>query len=216
MTSKGPRSMIKNATKFSPIRSSIVQRTGAILDELDITKDQSSMSQMRKSKQHESMINFDAKKYILPGLSEKDVEQLKEVFDTYDLDKNGLLAPNELRTALINAGFKCTKETIYDIIAEVDDDEKGGLAFTEFLKLMVRGPPGNYETKDEIAKVFKKFDKKHKGYITIGDLREVAKELHEDVDEDILQEIIARTDSNKDGKISFEDFFNVMTKRIYT
>ncbi len=200
---------------FSPIRSSMLHRTGALLDDLDTTKDQN-MSQLRKSRNNDSMASFDAKKYILPGLTEKDIEQLKEVFDTYDLDKNGLLAPNELRTALINAGFKCTKETIYDIIAEVDENEKGGLSFSEFLKLMVRGPPSNYETKEEIAKIFKKFDKKLKGYITIADLRDVAKELHEDVDEDILQEIVSRTDSNKDGKISFEDFYNVMTKKIYT
>jgi len=193
----------------------MLHRTGALLDDLDTTKDLD-RSQLRKSRRDDSMISFDAKKYLLPGLTEKDIEQLKEVFDTYDLDKNGLLAPNELRTALINAGFKCTKETIYDIIAEVDENEKGGLSFSEFLKLMVRGPPSNYETKEEIAKIFKKFDKKLKGYITIADLREVAKELHEDVDEDILQEIVSRTDSNKDGKISFEDFYNVMTKKIYT
>ena len=213
-SSKTPRSIIKNTNKFSPIRSSMLMRSGAVLDELNMTRDHNT-SQMRKSRQHDS-VSFDPKKFLLPGLSERDIEQLKEVFDTFDADKNGLLAPNELRTALINAGFKCTKETVYDIIAEVDDDEKGGLAFSEFLKLMVRGPPGEYETKEEIARVFKKFDKKQKGYITIGDLREVAKELHEDVDEDILQEIIARTDSNKDGKLSFEDFFNVMTKKIYT
>lgn len=215
MNSKTPKNTIKGTKNFSPIRSSMLHRTGALLDDLDTTKDLD-RSQLRKSRRDDSMISFDAKKYLLPGLTEKDIEQLKEVFDTYDLDKNGLLAPNELRTALINAGFKCTKETIYDIIAEVDENEKGGLSFSEFLKLMVRGPPSNYETKEEIAKIFKKFDKKLKGYITIADLREVAKELHEDVDEDILQEIVSRTDSNKDGKISFEDFYNVMTKKIYT
>ena len=193
----------------------MLHRTGALLEDLDTTMDQNK-SMLRKSKHNDSMVNFDAKKYLQPGLTEKDIEQLKEVFDAYDLDKNGLLAPNELRTALINAGFKCTKETIYDIIAEVDENEKGGLSFGEFLKLMVRGPPSQYETKEEIAKIFKKFDKKLKGYVTIADLREVAKELHEDVDEDILQEIVSRTDSNKDGKISFEDFYNVMTKKIYT
>jgi len=157
---------------------------------------------------------FCAKQFAIPGLTDTDIEQLKEVFDHYDKDANNLLAPNEIRTWLVAQGFKATKETVYDIIAEYDEDEKGGLQFHEFLRLMTRGPPGNNENKEEISRVFRKFDKNKKGYITLDDLRNCAKDLGEELDEETLVEIISKVDSNMDGKVSFEDFYNVIVRKI--
>jgi centrin-1 len=45
---------------------------------------------------------------------------------------------------------------------------------------------------------------------------EVARELGEVVDEEALAEIVGRIDSNGDGKVTFEDFYNVMTKEVYS
>jgi centrin-3 len=116
------------------------------------------------------------------------------------------LAPGEIRAALVNAGFNANKETIYDIMAEYDEDERGGLIFDEFIKMMIRGPPSHYETKDDITVIFRQYDKERKGYIDINDLRRIAKELKEDIDEETLVQIVNRVDSNMDGKIKFNDF----------
>lgn len=157
---------------------------------------------------------FNPKDFLIPGLTEKDVIQLKEVFDNYDLDKNELITPMELRNALISYGFNASKETTYNIIAEYDEEERGGLIFSEFLRLMVRGPPSNYETKDDIEKIFKMFDKGKKGYIDINDLRNAAKELKEEIDEETLTQIVTKADLNLDKRISFVDFYNVMIRKI--
>lgn len=95
-------------------------------------------------------------------------------------------------------------------MAEYDEDERGGLNFSEFLKMMTRGPPSHYESKDEIMVIFRQYDKERKGYIDINDLRRIAKELKEDIDEETLTQIVNRVDSNMDGKIKFNDFYNVM------
>lgn len=58
----------------------------------------------------------------------------------------------------------------------------------------------------------------------MDDLRTVVyKDLGEEIDEDVLAEVIIivicqifrRTDSNQDGKMTFEDFYNVMSKKVY-
>jgi centrin-1 len=158
--------------------------------------------------------NFNPKDYSVPGLAEKDIKLLKEVFDYYDTDRNGQLAPGEIRAALINGGFHATKETIYDIMAEYDEDERGGLIFEDFLKIMVRGPPHVYESKDDIQKIFKLYDKDKKGFIDVEDLRRIVQELNEDIDEEIIIEIVHKADSNMDGRISFNDFYNMVTRKI--
>jgi len=211
----------KSATnsRFSPLRSSIVTRASQLGSEsandsmTNIVKDTSKIENENELLKGPP---FNPKDYLVPGLSEKDIILLKEVFDYYDTDRNGQLAPGEIRAALINGGFHATKETIYDIMAEYDEDERGGLIFEEFLKIMVRGPPHVYETKEDIQKIFKLYDRDKKGYIDVEDLRRVAQDLNEDIDEEILTEIVHKADSNMDGKISFNDFYNLVTKRIVT
>jgi len=44
--------------------------------------------------------DFDPRQYQYPGLTEKDVLDLKEVFDSFDLNGDGFIAPLELRAAL--------------------------------------------------------------------------------------------------------------------
>ncbi len=63
--------------------------------------------------------------------------------------------------------------------------------------------------------IFLKYDKDKKGYFNINDLKRVAKELGEKVDDDTLEEMIKRIDSNMDGKVTLEDFYNSMTKKNY-
>lgn len=87
--------------------------------------------------------------------------------------------------------------------------------------------------REEIRKVFRLFDDDDSGTIQYSDLQRVAKELGETMTEVCivfclqlprvplshgsrsqaeLKEMIDRADTNKDGVISFDEFFNVMTK----
>ncbi len=60
-----------------------------------------------------------------------------------------------------------------------------------------------------------KYDQAKKGYFDINDLKRVSKELGEKVEDEVLDEMIKSVDSDLDGKVSFEDFFNAMTKKIF-
>jgi Ca2+-binding EF-hand superfamily protein len=71
------------------------------------------------------------------------------------------------------------------------------------------------DSKEDIEKVFKLFDEEKTGQITIKNLRRVAKELGETMDDSELQEMIERADSDNDGLVSFEDFYNIMTKKTF-
>lgn len=63
--------------------------------------------------------------------------------------------------------------------------------------------------------VFLKYDKENKGYFNINDLKRVAKSLGEKVTDETLEEMIKRIDSNMDGKVTLDDFYNSMTKKNY-
>ncbi len=53
------------------------------------------------------------------------------------------------------------------------------------------------------------------GHINISDLQRVARELGESMSPAELKEMIDRADLDGDGVISFEEFFNIMTRKSF-
>ena len=139
---------------------------------------------------------------------------LKEVFDYYDSTGMGVLLPNDLKLLLTENGFMPNKRTVYEIIAEFDVEETGGISFREFMNAMDTKPYLT-ERKKDIMQVFKKYDRDNKGYIHLEDLREINRQLKENLDDDTIRSMLEKADSNRDGKITFEDFYSVMIRTIY-
>lgn len=45
--------------------------------------------------------DFDPKKYLKPGLTEKDIIQIREVFEFFDGDRDGKINPSNMRNAML-------------------------------------------------------------------------------------------------------------------
>lgn len=88
----------------------------------------------------------------------------------------GVLTPNDLKQALFNVNFFATKETVYNLIAECDEEGLGGLTFDAFIRVIASNP-AETETTSDLKKLFRKYDKDNKGYIVAYDLLTVAKSL---------------------------------------
>ena len=71
------------------------------------------------------------------------------------------------------------------------------------------------DTREDINKVFRLFDEDNTGFITIKNLRRVAKELGENISEEELQEMVERADSNADQQVTADGFYNIMTKKTF-
>ncbi|KAK4765823.1 hypothetical protein SAY87_007465 [Trapa incisa] len=70
---------------------------------------------------------------ILGGSGNK---ELKDAFDLYDLDKNGLISARELHEVMKKLGQKCSLKDCRKMIGSVDKDGDGNVNFEEF-KLMM-------------------------------------------------------------------------------
>jgi centrin-3 len=64
---------------------------------------------------------------------------------------------------------------------------------------------------EEIKKAFKLFDDDNTGRISVRNLRRVAKEIGEQIDEDELQAMIDEFDLDQDGEINEAEFISIMT-----
>lgn len=118
-------------------------------------------------------------------MTEEEVLEIKEAFDLFDTDGGGSIDPGELKAAMTSLGFEAKNQTIYQMIADIDQDNKGNIDFDEFLKLMT-ARISDKDTKQDIEKVFKLFVPDKSGYITLKDLRRVAQELGETMEDQEL------------------------------
>ncbi|XP_052196105.1 probable calcium-binding protein CML23 [Diospyros lotus] len=63
-------------------------------------------------------------------------KELRDAFDVYDRDGNGLISATELHTVLKSLGEKCSLKDCRQMISSVDMDGDGCVNFEEFQKMM--------------------------------------------------------------------------------
>lgn len=63
-------------------------------------------------------------------------QELRDAFDMYDQDKNGLISASELHLVLSRLGERCSVQDCSRMIQTVDADGDGNVSFEEFRKMM--------------------------------------------------------------------------------
>ncbi|KAK1302761.1 putative calcium-binding protein CML18 [Acorus calamus] len=66
-------------------------------------------------------------------------EDLRDAFEMYDLDKNGLISAAELHQVLRMLGERCSVRDCQKMIRSVDSDGDGCVSFVEFKQMMKGG-----------------------------------------------------------------------------
>jgi len=149
-----------------------------------------------------------------PGLSEEEIEEIREAFNLFDTDGSGTIDPKELKAAMQSLGFEAKNQTIYQMIGDIDKDGSGSIDFEEFLDMMT-AKMSDKDSREDIMKVFNLFDDDQTSKISLRNLKRVAKELGETMTDAELLEMIERADNDQDGEINFEEFYAIMTKKTF-
>ncbi len=158
--------------------------------------------------------DWNPKKYEKNGLTEDEVLEIKEAFDLFDSDHSGEIDTDELKQALKNLGIDAKNQTLSNMMTDLDKDSSGKIDFDEFINMMT-AKMSDRDTREDLQKVFRLFlgedDKSDK--IELKHLKRVAKELNENMSDEELNEMIKRADTDSDGKVNFEEFYSIMTKK---
>merc|ERR1711966_169631 len=129
-----------------------------------------------------------AKKKAKGGLTEEQIEEIREAFNLFDADNSGAIDVRELKAAMRALGFEVKKDELKKMISDIDNDGNGSIEFQEFLEMMT-------------------------GKMALRNLRRVAQELGENIDEEELQDMINQADRGGDGEINIDEFYRIMKKK---
>ena len=86
---------------------------------------------------------------------------------------------------------------------DLNSEGSGCITFEQFIHLLT---PKLLEgdSRENIDNIFALFDYEKTGFITVKDLRKVAHEMGQELDDKDLEDMIARADEDNDGLVSRE------------
>ena len=98
-----------------------------------------------------------AEDYVTLILPIEEVKDIKVAFDVFDSDSSGTVDPKELKAAFEQLGFEGNNKFVYQILAELDDDNSGGIDFAEFLRLAT-AKIEDKSSRQDTDKIWQSFD----------------------------------------------------------
>lgn len=162
----------------------------------------------------EKKLQHAALAFIVHNLAKReDIRELKNVFLAFDLNGDGRLTKDELiegMTQVMTRG-----EALNDverILENLDGDKNGYIEYEEFLRASL--DKEKLLSKENIKIAFDMFDKDGSGYIDKNEIKQVLGGGSSQHSENVWSNILSEIDVNSDGKISFEEFSEVMYKLV--
>ena len=119
--------------------------------------------------------------------------------------------------ALYALGFTPSKEDLNKLIGDFDKDKSGRIDFAEFLDIMIT-KMSEKDSAAELEKAFLLFDLDGDKKISFDDLKQVAKQLNENLTDEELREMLAAGGSSKDKDkpakdyVTDREFFAILNK----
>uniref|UniRef100_A0A7S2GJ83 EF-hand domain-containing protein n=1 Tax=Haptolina brevifila TaxID=156173 RepID=A0A7S2GJ83_9EUKA len=148
-------------------------------------------------------------------LSEQQRSEIRQAFDLFDTDGQGVIDANALKVVLRALGFEPRKEEVKAMIASAEGSEEGTgmIDFNEFLELLLV-KMSEKDTKEDAMRAFRQFDLDHQGRISFANLQAVARELGETMTNEEIGEMINEADLDKDGYINEDEFLRILKKGV--
>ncbi|KAA8518194.1 hypothetical protein F0562_015668 [Nyssa sinensis] len=149
-----------------------------------------------------------ALRVIAEHLSVEEVAGLKEGFQVMDTSNKGKIDIDQLRVGLQKLGHQIPEGDLQILMDAGDVDKDGYLAYGEFVAISVHlRKMGN---DNHLRKAFELFDQNKSEYIEIEELRDALADEVDTNNEDVTKAIMQDVDTDKDGRISYEEFTAMM------
>ncbi|EMS62953.1 Calcium-dependent protein kinase 13 [Triticum urartu] len=176
-----------------------------------------------------------ALRVIADHLSAEEVEDIKEMFKAMDTDNDGIVSCEELKSGIAKFGSHLVESEVQMLIealtnvqitmmtvsffasivghslifhSMVDTNGKGVLDYAEFLAVSLHLQ--RMANDEHLRRAFLFFDKDGNGYIEPDELREALKDDGAADSMEVVNDILQEVDTDKDGKISYDEFVAMM------
>ena len=155
-----------------------------------------------------------------PSFNEEETEEFREAFQILDKNNTGKINISVLKQAMETLGFGERNPMIYQMVLELEKNQavnKGGISFETFMDAF-NNKLGDFKTREGLRRLFElSNDDPNTDKINAETLIKIRNSLNEtSVDDIAIDDIIKRVSLNGDDEINFEEFYQYMTRRVYS
>jgi calmodulin len=149
----------------------------------------------------------------MDDLPPEQIAILRKAFESFDSQKTGSISTETVAEILRLMGQPFNRETLEEMITEVDEDKSGRLEFEEFIILAAKFIVEDDEEalQKELKEAFRLYDKEGNGFIPTSCLKEILRELDDQLSDADLDGMINEIDSDGSGTVDFDEFMEMMT-----
>ena len=146
-------------------------------------------------------------------------DQLNEIQDSFDLftkeDKDGgggepRIDAEDLLVVMRALGHEPSAAELKRHVTEVDKDNTGQLEFDGYLNIILN-KMAERPSQSDFHKAFRLFDPAGKRRIDFADLKRIAEQIGEQIEDEELEDMIKEADTSGTGEVGQEDFFKIVT-----
>ena len=156
-----------------------------------------------------------SKEEMKDGLLDEEIEEIKRVFNKYDINKTGKINPKRFLKEMSSMGLDMKAPYIYKLMKEYDKEEiekNGGIPIDEVFKA-INNKLGNTESEDGVKKIFDLFkENPDDNILTLNGLKEIASSLGIKVSDEEIKNMLERASQSGEG-LTFDEFCKVMIKQ---
>ena len=146
-----------------------------------------------------------------PEFNKEELHSIEKAFNLF-ADRNGMMNLNNMVIAMKELKFDESEPVIYDIISELESENKASLSYDDFVDKLTEKLQDR-DSQKATERVFDLFTEDPKGTVTYEVLKKVHEEIGEDASEDDLRRLIKSGASNGTD-IPYEEFHSIMVKDI--
>ena len=146
-----------------------------------------------------------------PEFSKEELYSIEKAFKLF-ADRNGMINLNNMVIAMKELKFDESEPVVYDLIAEVESENKSGVTYDEFVDRLTEKLQDR-ESQKATERVFDLFVEDPKGTVTFEVLKKVATETGDNSTDEDLRRLIKSGASNGND-IPYEEFHSIMVKDI--
>ncbi|CAF0719920.1 unnamed protein product [Rotaria sordida] len=145
-------------------------------------------------------------------LTSNQIKELRQAFDLFDTDHSGAISLPELKQALSALGVRVNDHEARQMFSAIDIDKNGRIEFEEFVEVVADSYFKKF-SRSEILEAFRRFDHNRDGYIEADELKTILSKLGRHYSNEEIRRMIAQVDRDGNGKISIEEFAELVEKQ---
>ena len=146
---------------------------------------------------------------MLLEIEDEEIHRIRETFALFDEDGSGSITINELGNIYRALGHDFSEIELSEMMRDTDLNKDNQITFHEFLGLYKKQVVFKIH-EEKLIEAFKICDCNGDKYISLDELKRIMMEVGENLSDNHLIDLLKEFDLDKDNKINFKEFIQLM------